>query len=206
MSVQWDTRNVQGVHTLRVTADQVGVVAESNEGNNAATLTMTVKGNKVQNGSFEQASSDGSGPASWSGESTGAGTTSWSEGGSDGSKSASTSGTGGNAGLTGSPSWTSAPIAVTAGETLDLVVSVNALGVSSAPTAGLAFVGAAGQVLNTVKLITAPTLTLGFQKLEQTVTIPAGVMQARVVLTGFAPTDVSTAGTVRFDDVGLFAR
>lgn len=206
VSVQWDTRDVKGEHTLRVTADQPGVVAESDETNNASTLTVTVKGNKVQNGSFEQASSDGSGPAAWTGESTGAGTTSWSDAGSDGSKSASASGSGGNTALAGSPSWTSAPITVAPGEMLDLVLSVNVSGVSSAPTAGLAFVGAAGQVLDTVKLITAPTLTLGFQTLEQTVTIPAGVAQARVVLTGFAATDVATAGTVTFDDVGLYAR
>jgi hypothetical protein len=38
------------------------------------------------------------------------------------------------------------------------------------------------------------------------VTIPAGVTQVRVVLTGFTPTDTATAGTVTFDDVGLFAR
>jgi hypothetical protein len=38
------------------------------------------------------------------------------------------------------------------------------------------------------------------------VTIPAGVSHARVVLTGFAPTDIATAGTVAFDDVGLFVR
>jgi hypothetical protein len=38
------------------------------------------------------------------------------------------------------------------------------------------------------------------------VTIPLGVAQARVVLFGFAPTDTATAGTVTFDDVGVFAR
>jgi hypothetical protein len=36
------------------------------------------------------------------------------------------------------------------------------------------------------------------------VTIPAGVASVRVSLSGFAPTDVATAGTVTFDDVGLF--
>jgi hypothetical protein len=38
------------------------------------------------------------------------------------------------------------------------------------------------------------------------VTIPAGVAQVRIVLTGFAPTDLATAGSATFDDVGLFAR
>jgi hypothetical protein len=31
------------------------------------------------------------------------------------------------------------------------------------------------------------------------------VVQVRVVLTGFAPTDMSTLGTVTFDAVGLYA-
>jgi hypothetical protein len=94
---------------------------------------------------------------------------------------------------------------VTPGESLDLVVSVNANGASSAPTAGLAFLGGAGQLLDTVSVITAPTLTVGFQTLERTVTIPTGVSAARVVLTGFGA-DTKTAGTVTFDEVGLFAR
>jgi hypothetical protein len=56
-----------------------------------------------------------------------------------------------------------------------------------------------------VKVLSVPLTTVGFQTLEQTVTIPAGVASVRVVLTGLAPADVATAGTVTFDDVGLFA-
>jgi hypothetical protein len=54
--------------------------------------------------------------------------------------------------------------------------------------------------------VTTPLTSVGFSTLEQSVTIPAGVATVRVVLTGFAPTDLATAGTVTFDDVGLFAR
>lgn len=36
-------------------------------------------------------------------------------------------------------------------------------------------------------------------------TIPAGVTQVRVVLTGFSAADTATAGTVTFDDIGLYA-
>ena len=97
----WDTRSVKGDHSVRAAADAAGAVAESNEGNNAGTLAVTVKGNKVQNGSFEQANSSGSGPAAWEGQSTGAGSASWSDGGSDGPKSASVSGNGGSAALFG---------------------------------------------------------------------------------------------------------
>jgi hypothetical protein len=204
VSIPWDTRGVKGQHVIRVTADRLGVVAESNEDNNAGTFTATVQGNKVKNGSFEQPNSSASGPDGWSGQSTGSGSASWSEGGSDGSKSAATSGNGGNASASGSPSWTSDPIAVVPGEVLTLAVSVQSTGASSAASAGLVYLGAAGQVLSSVTVLTAPLTTSGFAKLEQLVTIPAGVAQVRVKLDGFAPTDLRTAGTVRFDEVGLF--
>jgi hypothetical protein len=205
VSVQWDTRSTKGQHTIAVTADRGNVVAESNEGNNTSRLPVNVQGNKTKNSSFEQSDSSGNAPEGWSGESTGAGNASWSEGGSDGSKSAATSGNGGNAGASGSPSWTSDPIAVVPGEVLTLAVSVESLGVSSAASAGLVYLGAAGNVLQTVNLITAPLTTAGFAKLEQLVTIPAGVTQVRVKLVGFSPADLRTSGTVRFDEVGLFA-
>ena len=59
-------------------------------------------------------------------------------------------------------------------------------------------------MLSTVNLVTVPLTTSGFAKLQQTVTIPAGVMQVRVKLTGFSPADRRTSGTIRFDEVGLF--
>jgi hypothetical protein len=204
VSVQWDTRSVKGQHMIAVTADKGSVVAESNEGNNKSMLTVNVQGNKTKNSSFEQPNSSGDAPEGWSGESTGGGNAAWSEGGSDGSKSAATSGNGGNAAASGSPSWTSDPISVTPGEALTFAVSVSSVNASSAATAGLVYLGAAGNVLSTVNLVTAPLTTAGFAKLEQVVTIPAGVAQVRVKLTGFAATDLRTSGTVRFDEVGLF--
>jgi hypothetical protein len=213
VSVQWDTRSQKGQHTIRVTAD-AGIpqtVAESNESNNSSTATVNVQGNKVKNSSFEDGSqgphsmsASAQGPAYWSGESTAAGSATWSDGGSDGAKSAGTTGNGGNAATSGSPSWTSDPIAVTPGEALTFVVSVSSVSASSAANAGLVFLGAAGNVLQTINLITAPLTTAGFAKLEQAVTIPAGVTQVRVKLVGFSPADLRTSGTVRFDEVGLF--
>jgi hypothetical protein len=202
--MNWDTRAVKGDHTIRVTADRTSLVAESNENNNTATLIVTVQGNKVTNGSFEQANSTGSGPGAWTGSSTGAGTVSWSAGGSVGSRSASVTGNGGSAVLSGSPTWTSDPIAVAGGENLSLRVSVNSVGASSAPTAGLAYLDALGQVIGVATAITAPVSTGGFITLESSVVIPAGVAQVRVVLSGFSPLDVATAGTVTFDDMGLY--
>lgn len=203
VSVNWDTRGVKGEHTIRATADKPGLIVESNETNNTATRTVTVRGNKVENGSFEQSSS-GSGPDAWTGSSTGAGSATWSEGGDDGSRSVSITGTGGSVALSGAPSWTSAPIAVAPGQILDFAVAVRSTATSSAASAGLVYLDAAGQVLQTATLITAPLTTSGFSTLQETVTIPTGVTQVRVKLTGFALTDLKTAGTVTFDSVVLY--
>jgi hypothetical protein len=206
LSVLWDTRSTKGTRTIRVTADRAGSVDEWKEANNASTLTVTVQGNKVENGDFSQGSASGTGPASWTGSSTDAGTTSWSDSGTEGSKAATMTGTGGSAAVSGSPTWTSAPFAVTAGEVLDVTAAVQADGLSSAPSLGLVYLGAAGQVLDTVKVLAAPLQTDGFATLERSVTIPPLVTEVRVVLTGFAPTDLATRGTVTFDDIGVFAR
>jgi hypothetical protein len=203
VTATWNPRNQGGDHALTVSADSGEVVTESDEGNNSADFTFTVRGNRIENGSFETSSS-GTSPDSWSSSSTGAGTASWSDGGSDGAHSASLTGNGGNALVQGSPTWTSDPVAVTAGEALELAASVRTDGVSSAPTAGLIYLGAAGEVLQTVRLLTAPLATDGFASLSEVVTIPAGVAQVKVVLAGFAATDIATRGTVTFDEVGLF--
>jgi hypothetical protein len=206
VSIGWDTRGVKGAHVIRVTADRTALVGESDENNNSGDFSVTVQGNKVKNGSFEQGNSAGDGPDGWSGSSTGAGSATWSDGGSDGGKSAGASGNGGNAASSGSPSWTSDPIAVTPGEVLTFSVSISSLNASSAPTAGLVYLGAAGNVLSTVNLITAPLTTAGFTTLQQAVAIPSGITQVRVKLVGFSPADLRTSGSVRFDEVGLFGQ
>jgi hypothetical protein len=203
VSTTWDTRGLSGEHSLGALADAAEALAESDEDNNAASLGVTVRGNKVQNGDFEQANAAGDGPAAWEG-SNGAGTTSWSESG-EGGHAASVTGNGGSAVLAGVPRWSSDPIAVTPGEKLTLSVSVSSSGASSAPAIGLAYLGVAGQLLDTVRLLELPRSTTGFTTLDKAVTLPPGVVQVRVVLFGFAPTDLRTAGTVTFDEVGLFA-
>jgi len=205
VSVNWDTRSVSGQLRITAIADIGNVVDESNERNNSGTLTVTVRGNKVQNGSFEQSNAEGSGPEAWEGSSTGAGSSGYSDsGGSEGSTAVTITGTGGSVALAGMPTWTSAPIDVSPGETLSLRVSVSSTDLSSAPGVGLAYLGPAGELLNTVRLIELPLSTAGFTTLDRVVTIPAGVVQVRVVLFGFAASDLATAGTVVFDDVGLF--
>ena len=205
VELTWDTRGVNGGHVIGVEADLGDVVTESREGNNSGTLAVSVRGNKVENGDFEQSNEAETAPAAWTASDTGAGTTGYSgDGGSEASRGASMTGTGGNAALAGVPTWTSAPIAVTAGELLDLRVLVSSTGMSSAPSVGLAYLGAAGQVLDTVRLLQVPLATDGFSTLEKSVTVPKGVTQVRIVLSGFAATDLATAGTVTFDDIGLY--
>jgi hypothetical protein len=205
VSTTWDTKHQAGDHVLVVTADVANAVAESNEGDNDGTFSFTVRGNRIENGSFEQSSS-GSAPDAWTGSSTGAGSATWSSGGSDGQHSATLTGNGGSALVHGSPTWTSDPVSVVPGETVELVTDVRSTGLSSAPTASLVYLGALGEVLQTVRVLTAPLQTVGFTTLERTVTIPAGVAQVRVTLSGFSVTDIATAGTVTFDEVGLFTQ
>jgi PKD repeat protein len=201
----WDTRGVKDAHVLGASADAGAAIAESAEGNNAATRDVTVRGNKVENGDFEQSNEAGTAPAGWTGSSTGAGTTGYSEsGGTDGSGAVTITGTRKSAVLAGVPTWTSDPIAVTPGEVLELRVSVLATGMSSAPGVGLVYLGSAGEVLHATGLLDLPLLTDGFSTVEQAVTVPPGVAEVRVVLLGFAPTDTRTRGTVTFDDVGLY--
>jgi immune inhibitor A len=205
VSVAWNTKGVKGEHSIRATADQLGAVAEENETNNAAHRLFTIQGNRVTNGDFEQQSTSGA-PEGWSGQSTGAGTaSSSSSGGTNGSNAAQMKGNGGNAAASGSPTWKSAPFSVQAGEVYAVTTAVKSDGLSSAPSLNLLYLGAAGQVLDTVKVLTAPLQTDGFRVLEQSVTIPPLVSEVRVVLTGFAPTDLATRGAVTFDDVGVFA-
>jgi hypothetical protein len=206
VSVVWDTRTATpGEHTIKVTADKANQVNETNETNNERSRTYTVQANQVRNGSFEDDDDDDDEPDDWERSSGSGGSTSWSDGGSHGQKSASTTGNGGSA-AAGSPTWTSAPIAVTPGALMDLELSVSAKGASSPGRAVLVYLGPLGNVLDRVTLLTTPLATTGFSQVEEAVTIPAGVARVQIVLAGFAPTDLATAGTVTFDDVGLFAR
>ncbi|HTE66392.1 MAG TPA: PKD domain-containing protein, partial [Candidatus Binatia bacterium] len=205
IEVIWDTRGLKDDHTISVMADSGEAVTESEEGNNEGTLPVSVKGNKVTNGDFEQSNAAGDGPQAWSGQSTGAGSTGYSSsGGSEGSSAAVITGTGGNVALAGMPTWTSDPIAVTPGQLLSLRASVSSSDLSSAPAVGLAYLGPAGELLNTVRLLEVPLSTPGFTTLEKLVTLPPGVAQVRVVLLGFSPSDLRTSGTVTFDDIGLY--
>jgi hypothetical protein len=84
-------------------------------------------------------------------------------------------------------------------------VSLQTQGLSSAPGMKLVYLDALGNILNTVTgIATGVTGTTGMQQVLGQVTIPEGVAQVRVKLLAFAPTDLTTQGTVWFDDVWLW--
>jgi subtilisin family serine protease len=183
VSASWDTRGVSGQHTIKVTADSAtpGQAAETNEGNNTATLTVTVQGNKVKNGSFEQSSS-GSAPDNW----TSSGETTYEQGGSDGERSVG-AGPGG--------SWTSDPIDVTPGASYDLEVAIaGAIG-------GIAVeqLSGTGQLLRTVT-IPVPAIGGVFSTVTDSITVGSDAVAVRVKLSG------PLLGTAHFDAVGMFDR
>jgi hypothetical protein len=128
-SVVWSTKGLKGDRTIVVTADPANAIAESDEANNSASRTVTVKGNKVQNGDF-QASTNGQ-PDSWSSS----GTTSY-------NGSSAQAGPGG--------SWTSAPIPIEAGRSYEL--SLDRTGAGAAVVQQLSSTGA---VLASVPLAAA---------------------------------------------------
>jgi hypothetical protein len=134
-SVVWSTKGLKGERTIAVAADPANAIAESDEGNNSASRTATVKGNKVQNGDF-QASTNGQ-PDHWSG-------------------SGSTSYDGNSAQAGPGGSWTSAPIAVEPGRSYELSLDLTGTG-----TAVVQQLSSTGAVLASVPLVAALTPVAG---------------------------------------------
>lgn len=177
-SETWNTRGLNGEHTISVTVDADDAIAESDESNNEASRDVLVRGNRVVNGSFEE-SSDGSSPDAWSSS----GSTSYEEGGTDGEHSVSASEGG---------SWTSEAIPVAAGESYS--VSVDVAG--GAGTLVVEQLSATGVVLTSLSEVL--TIADEFETVSRTLTVADGVTQVRVRLTG------SLLGTTMFDNVGLW--
>ncbi|HET7700189.1 MAG TPA: CARDB domain-containing protein [Candidatus Limnocylindria bacterium] len=137
-SVVWDTKHIKGDRTITVTADPANAIRESNETNNSTTGTVTVRGNKVQNASFEESAS-GTSPDHWSSS----GSTSYPQG-SDGQRSVT-------AGAAGS--WTSDAITVEAGKAYGLTVDMT--GGGSLRVEQLSTLGAVLSTLSDVTTFTA---------------------------------------------------
>jgi hypothetical protein len=202
VSFTWSSKGINGERVITAQADPDNKIAESNEGNNSAQRTITIRGNKVTNGSFEQSSS-GSAPDGWSGSQGTAYDTSGANA-SDGTRAVSITGNGGAASLL-NPTWTSAPIGVTAGETYNLAMTVKTENLSSAPSLQVTYLDAVGTVLSKVSgITTSVTGSTGAQQVLGQITVPAGVSQVRLTLTGFSATDLNTRGTVWFDDIWMW--
>jgi uncharacterized protein len=178
-SSQWSAKHQTGAHTVRVVVDPGDAIAESDEHNNAAETSFTVRGNKIRNGSFEQ-SSTGAAPDAW----TPSGPTSYGSGGSDGMRS-----------VTASPggTWTSEAVTVTPGAVYELSVHASGGG-GRATLQQLGPDGAAAS--SSVPLASA----LGFAESKLVLTALPTTTQLRVVLVGAA------TGTTTFDDVQLIER
>jgi hypothetical protein len=179
--VVWPTKRLNGERTIAVVLDPADDIAEVEELNNTASRTVTVKGNKVKNSSFEE-SSTGSSPDNWSSS----GQTSYANGGSDGQHSAT-------AGPLGS--WTSDPIDVEAGEAYTF--SVDVAGAGSAVV--VEQLSASGAVLSSAtQLLSTVAGDALFHTVEGTLTAGIGVTQVRVKLTA------GLTGQATFDDVGFW--
>jgi hypothetical protein len=179
--VVWDTKHLKGEHTITVTADPGDAIDESDETNNSASVTVTVRGNKVRNGSFEE-SQDGQAPDAWTSE----GDTTYAEGGSEGEHSVTTGGP--------TSSWTSEPIAVAAGGTYGLSVDVMGAG----GTLVVEQLSATGDLLGTLSVVLSVVDDGLFHTVTDTVVIGEGVAEVRVKLTG------ALVGISTFDDVRMW--
>jgi len=199
VSVTW-TGAANGDHSIVVTADPDNLIVEKDETNNTAKRFITITGNKVSNGSFEQ--SGGTSPAGW----TPSGGTSYS--------TSSPSAVDGKAAVavladavTGqSGEWVSGIIEVTAGTVYDLAMTVTAVNApTAAPSLRVSLLGPTGTVTSAITALAAPAGgTSAATQLIGQVTIPAGVSQIRLILAGFAPADLRPAGSVWFDDIWLW--
>ena len=198
VSVTW-TGATKGDHSIVVTADPDNLIVEKDETNNTAKRLITIKGNTVTNGSFEQSS--GTAPTGW----TASGGTSYSTSSSyavDGKAAVAVLADA----VTGqSGEWVSGIIEVTAGTVYDLAMTVTPVNApTAAPSLRVSLLGPTGTVTSAITALAAPAGGTTATQLIGQVTIPTGVSQIRLVLAGFAPADLRPAGTVWFDDIWLW--
>jgi hypothetical protein len=168
VSVTWDTRTIKGERRVTALVDPDNAVVESDESDNTLTRTITVRGNKVENGSFEE-SADGSAPDSWDG---GSGTVYDTSGAhaTDGEAAVGLKG-----GLLGNR-WTSAPVDVAPGETYDLALTFT----GTAPAVSVSFLDEAGAALGTA----AVPVTGLTGRLAGRIDVPLGASALRIGLAG----------------------
>ena len=199
------TDPAKGDHSITATADPGNTITEKDESNNSAKRLITIKGNKVQNGSFEQ-SSNGTTADRWTGT-AGTGRDNSGLNAVDGRAAASGTAAFGNKLFGEAIELFSENIGVDPGEVLDLALSVKTVDASSAPSVQVQYLTAAGAVTSTVTaLASSLSGTNPATQLTGRITVPAGITQLRLVLVAYGPTDMNRTGSVYFDDVWLWSR
>ncbi|MFW5474029.1 CARDB domain-containing protein [Knoellia sp. CPCC 206450] len=203
----WDTKGVQGDRALRAVVDPANAVKESNEADNSLSRTVTIRGNRVVNGSYE-ASTSGTSPDAW----TSSGSTTYDGTGAhatDGQKAVGLTG-----GLTGG-SWSSAPVDVAAGSTYSLAMSAT----GGAPAVSATFLDGAGKVVSKIASVDLVVSKIdesvskidesvskisggAVSKISGSLSVPAGA--SRVVLTTKAPATLPAGSTLWLDDVWVW--
>lgn len=190
VNVSWNTAGIHGDRQVKATVDPADAIAETSETDNALTRTITVKGNKVTNGSFEESAS-GTQPDSW----TSQGATYDTSGAhaSDGTDAIGLPG-----GLLTPALVTTAPIPVQAGQQYTFATLV----VSGAkPLVSATYLDQSGAVLGTATTLATSVLdSTGLT--TATLTPPVGASQVKLKLTA-PPTSVS-GQTTWLDDVWLW--
>jgi len=176
VSVAWSTTGIKGDRSITAVVDPANTVAESNEADNRLARTITVKGNKVTNGSFESGSTQ---PDSWT--SNGATYDTSGAHSSDGTDAI---------GLKPLGSITSSAIPVQAGATYQLAATAVTGGT---PRLSLSYLDAAGKAVGAVTLLTSG--------LTGSLTVPAGATQLKITLT--APINPFGSQTIWVDDIWL---
>lgn len=196
VSLTWDTRATNGDRVVTATVDPHGTIAESDERNNSLARTITIRGNKVTNGSFEESPAGGS-PSGWSSSGTGATYDTTGAHSSDGADAVGlTSNT-----LPGA-TWTSAAIPVTAGRSYDLALAsagslTPGVRVSYLDTVGTVLGEAAGVTLQVARTATG-------QQLLGRITVPDGTSHLRLSLSAPPATALTGKEIVWVDDVWLW--
>jgi len=196
VSLTWDTRGIKGDRQVKAVVDPAGVIAESDETDNSLTRTITVRGNKVTNGSFETSSS-GTAPDGW----TGSGTTSYDTSGAHASDGTDAFGLTG--GLLTPSSVTSTAVPVVAGETLTFAATATH---GATPTVSITWLDANGNVVSTqvVSVVSSilSSISGSVDSVTGTVKVPLSSIQAKVSLT--APADLLAGQTTWVDDVWVW--
>ena len=202
----WDTRGIKGDRALKAVVDPRNTVTETSESDNTLTRTVTIKGNRVENGSYE-ASADGTAPNAW----TGSGSTSYDTSGgyaTDGTDAVGLAG-----GLTPG-SWATGPVSVTAGDTYAFAMSAA----GGTPGLSATFLDTAGNVVSKIASVDVVVSKIdssvskidgavskidgSVSKISGTLSAPAGA--SRLVLTAKAPATLPAGATLWLDDVWVW--